>query len=143
MARKPATATRLRDLMAECSTQLASQEREILAKSGLCQSDLAILLRLSKRDATPVNQLAPKVGLTSGSMTTAVQRLKKAGFVTSVRQEKDKRVVLVAATPAGVDAARSAAKKREALLAPYFACLSERENQIFEALLKKIRKASK
>lgn len=143
MARNTASATRLRDLMAECHSLLGAHERKLLAKSGLCSSDLAILLRLGKKGPAPVNQLAIKVGLTSGSMTTAVQRLKKSGFVTTSRKESDKRVVLVAATSSGTAASKAAVKDREALLAPSFNSLSERENQILAALLKKVRKAAK
>lgn len=143
MARNSASGTRLRDLLAECHSFLAARERDLLVEKGLCQSDLAALLRLSKKGPAPVNRLAEKVGLTSGSMTSAVQRMEKAGFVTRTRQEKDKRVVLVEITGTGASVAKAAIKKREALLDPHFDSLSSRERQIMEGLLKKVRKSAK
>ena len=62
---------RLRRAIVRAEQSLSEIDREILP-DGLCESDLAILERLARKGARPVNGLARQVGLTSGSMTSAV-----------------------------------------------------------------------
>lgn len=130
-----------RDLIAETESLLAARERALLTPYKLCPSDLAILQRLDKKGSKPVNQIGPKVGLTSGSMTTAVQRLRKREMITTRRDEKDGRKVWVEITKAGRQTLRRVTAEREQQFAPLFASLNDREGKVFVALLKKIRKA--
>ena len=132
-----------RTLIAETESFLVAQERALLASHKLCPSDLAILSRLQKKGPSPVNQIAPKVGLTSGSMTSAVQRLRKRELITTQRDDKDGRKVRVHITKDGKQALRQLTSDREKLFAPTFATLTNRESQLLAALLKKVRKASR
>ena len=74
---------RLRRAIVRAEQSLSEIDREILP-DGLCESDLAILERLARKGARPVNGLARQVGLTSGSMTSAVKRLHRRGLVVVV-----------------------------------------------------------
>ena len=132
-----------RDLLAEVESLLATQERALLSSHKLCASDLNILQRLLKKGSKPVNQLAPKVGLTSGSMTSAVQRLRKRELITTHRDEKDGRKVCVQISKTGKQTLRQISNERDALFAPMMGTLSDREGKVLIALLKKIRKVSR
>ena len=88
---------RLRRTIVRAEQALREIDRTILP-DGLCESDLAILERLARKGARPVNGLARQVGLTSGSMTSAVKRLHRRGLVETRRDLEDKRVVWVSVT---------------------------------------------
>ena len=143
MKKKDSAALQTRALIAETETLLASQERALLLSHKLCASDLAILSRLQKKGSEPVNQIAPKVGLTSGSMTSAVQRLRKREFIITKRDQKDGRKVRVEITKAGKQVLRQLSSDREQIFAPLFTSLTNRESQLLTALLKKVRKTSR
>lgn len=136
-------ALQARNLIAETESLLAARERTLLATHRLCSSDLAILERLAKKGPKPVNQIAPKVGLTSGSMTTAVQRLKRRQFVTTTRDKKDARKVRVVITPDGQAILETLTTARAAIFTPILHSLNNREGKVLSALLKKLRKASR
>ena len=88
---------RLRRAIVRAEQSLSEIDREILP-DGLCESDVAILERLARKGARPVNGLSRQVGLTSGSMTSAVKRLHRRGLVETRRDLDDKRVVWVSVT---------------------------------------------
>jgi len=64
-------------------------------------SDFALLEALFSKGALPVNLLGRKLFLTSGSITTAVDRAQRRGWVRRSADPADKRVALVELTPAG------------------------------------------
>ena len=70
-------------------------DQSIAAQGFASLSAYAVLEVLLHKGALPVNAIGEKVLLTSGSMTTAVQRLEKKGLVRRERSEGDARVVLV------------------------------------------------
>src|SRR3954465_3367190 len=72
-----------------------------LAKSGLGDSDFAVLEVLLHKGPLPVNVIGPKVNLTPGSISVAVDRLLAKGLVSRVECSEDRRVRLVDLTPRG------------------------------------------
>lgn len=74
---------------------------ESIAHTGLGASDFAILEALLHKGPLPVNALGRKLLLTSGSTTTAVDRLEARGLVRRTGDEADRRVRLVELTAAG------------------------------------------
>jgi len=72
-----------------------------LRDSGLSDSDFQILEALLHKGPLPVNVLGPKVFLTPGSISVAVDRLHGRGLVTRVESETDRRVRIVDLTPKG------------------------------------------
>lgn len=143
MKAKDSEALQTRDLIAETESLLAKHERTLLAVHHLCTSDFHILSRLERKGPKSVNQIAPKVGLTSGSMTSAIQRLKKRKFVETCKDKKDGRKVRVQITPNGQQILTQLAAERQKKIAPLMVSLSNRESKVLTALLKKIRKASR
>ncbi|HTV09176.1 MAG TPA: MarR family winged helix-turn-helix transcriptional regulator [Candidatus Aquilonibacter sp.] len=72
-----------------------------LKDSGLGESEFRILEALLHKGPMPVNTIGPKVFLTPGSISVAVDRLLKRGLVTRTNSSDDRRVRVVDLTPAG------------------------------------------
>lgn len=134
---------RLRRAVGKADQALADLDRQILAPEGLCASDLSILERLARRGASAVNDLGRRIGLTSGSITTAVQRLKSRHLVLTERSVGDKRVVSVSVTPAGEALARRLTATRAEAFQAVFCELGSRERDLLQTLLKRVRKSAK
>ena len=130
---------RLRRTIVRAEQALSEIDRSILPK-GLCESDLSILERLERKGARPVNGLARQVGLTSGSMTSAVQRLRRRGLVETRRDLEDKRVVWVSVTSEAEKIVESFSQLRGEVLEEVFRKWSERERSVLINLLRRVRK---
>jgi MarR family 2-MHQ and catechol resistance regulon transcriptional repressor len=133
---------RMRRAVGRAEQALADLDRFLLGPDGICASDLSILERLSRKGAQPVNDLGRRIGLTSGSITTAVQRLRKRALVETQRGEKDRRVVTVSISPEGKDLAARLSKQRSKALETVFQSYSSREQELLQSLLKRVRKAT-
>jgi MarR family transcriptional regulator, 2-MHQ and catechol-resistance regulon repressor len=69
--------------------------------SGLGDSDFRVLEVLLHKGPLPVNAIGPKVFLTTGSISTAIDRLYEKGLVSRVDCKSDRRVRLVELTAKG------------------------------------------
>jgi len=69
--------------------------------SGLGDSDFRVLEVLLHKGPLPVNVIGPKVFLTPGSISIAVDRLYEKGLVSRFDSEADRRVRVVDLTPKG------------------------------------------
>ena len=65
---------------------------------GLNRTDMRCVDAIEREGPLTAGQLAEATGLTSGAMTTALDRLERAGFVQRVRDAEDRRRVLVKLT---------------------------------------------
>ena len=72
-----------------------------LKDSGLGDSEFRILEALLHKGPMPVNTIGPKVFLTPGSISVAVDRLLKRGLVTRTNSSEDRRVRVVDLTASG------------------------------------------
>lgn len=72
-----------------------------IAGTGMCFTDFAILEILLHKGPLPVNTLAMRIGLTSGSGTTAIDRLEKRGLVERRPAADDRRTRVVHLTADG------------------------------------------
>ena len=70
---------------------------------GLGDSDFRVLEALLHKGPLPVNTIGPKVFLTPGSISIAVDRLYEKGLVTRMESGTDRRVRVVDLTPKGRD----------------------------------------
>jgi MarR family 2-MHQ and catechol resistance regulon transcriptional repressor len=102
-------------------------------------SDFAVLEVLLNKGPLPVNTIGAKVLLTSGSITSAVQRLEKQELVTRIKDEKDARVVVVHLTKKGRNQIEQAFAQHADDLDEVFEGLSKEERLQFSKLMKKIR----
>jgi MarR family 2-MHQ and catechol resistance regulon transcriptional repressor len=72
-----------------------------LSEEGLGESDFRVLEVLLHKGPMPVNAIGPKVYLNPGSVSVAVDRLYKKGFVSRVECSEDRRVRTVSLSEEG------------------------------------------
>lgn len=114
-------------------------QQSISALGFTSLSDFAVLEVLLHQGPLPVNTIGEKVLLTSGSMTSAVQRLEKQGQVVRVKSEADARVVEVHLTPEGRQKIEGAFTAHAKALDELFGVLDKEEKAHFMKTLKKLR----
>ena len=121
---------------------MRDDHQSIAAQGFATLSDYAVLEVLLHKGALPVNAIGEKVLLTSGSMTTAVQRLEKKGLVVRERSEGDARVVLVHLTNEGMSLIQEAFTVHAEDLDELFIEFSEDERIQFAGLMRKLAQRS-
>jgi MarR family 2-MHQ and catechol resistance regulon transcriptional repressor len=109
-----------------------------LQGTGLGESDFRVLEILLHKGAQPVNVIGPKVNLTPGSISVAVDRLHGRGLVSRVEDPGDRRVRIVDLTPAGRELIVPVFRRRAAVLEEVFAVLRPGERVQLERLLKAV-----
>jgi MarR family 2-MHQ and catechol resistance regulon transcriptional repressor len=111
-----------------------------LQETGIDDTDFRILEALLNKGPLPVNTIGPKVFLTPGSISTAVDRLFERGLVNRVESPEDRRVRVVSLTPKGKNLIAPIFRKHAAEIANVFADASPKELRTLETILKKIGK---
>ena len=111
-----------------------------LLAEGLGESDFRVLEVLLHKGPMPVNAIGPKVYLNPGSVSVAVDRLYKKGFVSRVESASDRRVRTVALTENGKKMFLPLFRRHTALIKDAFQDVSPEELQQLEGVLKKIGK---
>jgi MarR family transcriptional regulator, 2-MHQ and catechol-resistance regulon repressor len=111
-----------------------------LAEEGLGESDFRVLEVLLHKGPMPVNAIGPKVYLNPGSVSVAVDRLYKKGFVSRVESVRDRRVRTVALTEKGKKMFLPLFRRHTALIKRAFEDVSPEELQQLEGVLKKVGK---
>jgi MarR family 2-MHQ and catechol resistance regulon transcriptional repressor len=109
-----------------------------LEESGLGVSDFAVLEVLLHKGPLPVNVIGPKVNLTPGSISVAVDRLVAKGLVSRAECSEDRRIRIVALTPRGKSVITPIFRAHVATMERVFAGLSADELRQLEGLLKRI-----
>src|SRR5438270_3486313 len=117
---------------------LARLATRSIESSEVGLSDFAVLEMLLHKGPQPVNEIGRRVELTSGAITTAVDRLESRGLVAREAHPSDRRTRIVRLTAAGEEqAARIFASHKRAMdLAS--SGLSKTERATLIELLKKL-----
>lgn len=105
---------------------------------GLCLSDFGVLEVLLHKGATPVNTIGSRVRLTSGSITTAVDRLERKGLVERRNDPEDRRARVVHLTAQGRKLIECAFTDHAAAMEQATSGLTRTERAQAAALLKKL-----
>jgi len=111
-----------------------------LQETGIDDTDFRILEALLNKGPLPVNTIGPKVYLTPGSISTAVDRLLDRGLVRRVESPEDRRVRIVSLTAKGKDLIAPIFRKHAAEIRKVFADASPKELRALATTLKKIGK---
>jgi MarR family 2-MHQ and catechol resistance regulon transcriptional repressor len=111
-----------------------------LEETGIDDTDFRILEVLLNKGPLPVNTIGPKVYLTPGSISTAVERLVERGLVSRVESPEDRRIRVVSLTPKGKKLIAPIFRKHAAEIRKVFADASPKELRALETTLKKIGK---
>ena len=105
---------------------------------GFCASDFGILECLLHKGALPVSAVGRKILLTSGSITSAIDRLEKKKLVARAFDKNDRRARIVDLTPAGRKLIEKAFAEHEKEIEKAVAVLNKTERRTLAGLLKKL-----
>ena len=109
-----------------------------LKEAGIDDTDFRILEALLNKGPLPVNTIGPKVYLTPGSISVAIDRLLDRGLVSRVESLEDRRVRIVSLTTTGQALIAPVYRKHVAEIEKVFADASAKEVRNLETILKKI-----
>ena len=113
---------------------------ESISRTKLGDSDFRVLEVLLHKGSLPVNTIGPKVWLTPGSISVAVDRLVKRGLVSRKDHPDDRRVRQVELTPKGRALISQGFGEHAAAMENVAAVLSKNERLTLLRLLKKLGK---
>ncbi|HZQ16479.1 MAG TPA: MarR family transcriptional regulator [Gaiellaceae bacterium] len=128
------------DRIAGISRRIKRALESTLAERGLTHQEWQVLgkLRLSEGHRSSPGDLAAKLELSSGAMTTRLDNLEKAGLVRRAPDPSDRRGVLVELTPEGKDAYDSTVDIQARKEAFFASALTRDELKRLNALLRKL-----
>ncbi len=89
------------DTLWKAHRNLLARAEKSYSHIGLCESDFKVLIILLKDGPKPVNTLGNEVELTTGSITTAIDRLEAKWLVMRKHHPTDRRVRVVELTAKG------------------------------------------
>src|SRR5436190_15583343 len=101
-------------------------------------SDFAVMEMLLHKGPQPVNEIGRRVELTSGAITTAVDRLESRGLVRREAHPSDRRARIVRLTAAGEEQAAEIFARHKAAMDLAASGLSKTERATLIVLLKKL-----
>jgi MarR family 2-MHQ and catechol resistance regulon transcriptional repressor len=119
---------------------IAKYAIEGIRDSGLGDSDFRVLEVLLHKGPLPVNTIGPTVNLTPGSISVAVDRLRRKGLVSRIESVDDRRVRIVELTKKGRDLIVPVFQKHSATMKMVFSRLTPQELRELEATLKRVGK---
>jgi MarR family 2-MHQ and catechol resistance regulon transcriptional repressor len=118
-----------------------AEESLNLSQTGLGNSDFRVLEVLLHKGPLPVNTIGPKVWLTPGSISVAVDRLEKKALVRRNNTD-DRRVRLVELTAKGRALIARISREHAAAMEKAAGVLSTEERLMLLRLLKKLGKGA-
>jgi MarR family transcriptional regulator, 2-MHQ and catechol-resistance regulon repressor len=113
---------------------------ESISRTELGDSDFRVLEALLHKGPLPVNTVGPKVWLTPGSISVAVDRLVKKGLVSRKNHPGDRRVRQVELTAKGKALIRRGFREHATAMEAVLSVLSKNERLTLLRLLKKLGK---
>jgi MarR family transcriptional regulator, 2-MHQ and catechol-resistance regulon repressor len=108
-----------------------------IESSEVCLSDFAVMEMLLHKGPQPVNEIGRRIELTSGAITTAVDRLESRGLVAREAHPSDRRARVVRLTATGVEQAAKVFAGHKAAMDVAASGLSKTERATLIKLLKK------
>jgi MarR family 2-MHQ and catechol resistance regulon transcriptional repressor len=117
---------------------LARHAARSIEPSGLGQSDFAVLEVLLNKGPQKVNDIGRRVDLTSGAITTAIDRLERRGLVVRELDDADRRSRVVRLTPSGRAHIGGIFEQHAAALEVASSGLTKTERKSLIELLKKL-----
>ena len=117
---------------------LERHARRSIEALEMCLSDFAILEALLHKGPQSVKELGRRIDLTSGSMTTAIDRLETRGLVTRADHATDRRAWVIHLTPEGKTLIAKVFAGHEDAMARAMRGVSKAERATLTDLLKRL-----
>ncbi len=125
-------------LLWKASKAVEAHARRSVNTTGLCLSDFGVLEALLHKGPLPISILGTKVLLSSGSMTAAVDRLERSGFVERAASSTDRRARIVHLTEKGSKLILRVFAEHERDMERVFSRLDKPERNALVNLLRKL-----
>lgn len=125
-------------VLSRAASAVGTHANHHIESFGFCASDFGILECLLHKGALPVNVIGRKILLTSGSITSAIDRLEKKGLVARAFDPEDRRTRLVDLTGDGRALIVRAFAEHEIEIERAVAILSASERAALVGLLRKL-----
>jgi MarR family transcriptional regulator, 2-MHQ and catechol-resistance regulon repressor len=109
-----------------------------IESSDIGLSDFAVMEMLLHKGPQPVNEIGRRIELTSGAITTAVDRLESRGLVTREAHENDRRARIVRLTTRGKEQAVKVFAGHKTAMDLAASGLSKAERAMLIQLLRKL-----
>jgi MarR family 2-MHQ and catechol resistance regulon transcriptional repressor len=109
-----------------------------IKSSDVGLSDFGVMEMLLHKGPQPVNEIGRRIGLTSGAITSAVDRLESCGWVTRGAHPSDRRARVVQLTAQGRAQAVKVFAVHKAAMDSAASALSKSERAMLIQLLKKL-----
>jgi MarR family 2-MHQ and catechol resistance regulon transcriptional repressor len=145
MSRTPRTNPRSRQpaihawlILMKAHRTLARHAKQSIEAAEMCFSDFAILEALLHKGPQTVSELGHRIDLTSGSMTTAVDRLEERKLVSRADHPTDRRTWVIHLTPEGEVLIRKVFGRHVKAIEQAMTGLSKTEMATLTTLLKRL-----
>jgi MarR family 2-MHQ and catechol resistance regulon transcriptional repressor len=132
------TGTHIRLVLGRAAKAIERVDRDSIAYAGLNLSDFSILEALLHKGPLPINTIGEKVLLTSGSMTTAANRLEEKGLIKRIQDPSDGRCFYLHLNKSGRRLIADVFDRHSQNLEKIAAVLNSEERSELVRLLKKI-----
>ena len=132
-------APRLAIVLARCWRAVGQVAEESVREAGMCLTDFVALEALLHKGPLTITEIQEKVGLASGSMTAAVDRLEEKGFIRRKPSSGDRRAKLLELTPKGRQTVKRVFSHHAAMLESAMKVLNHAEKSQASCALEKIR----
>src|SRR5438309_3910297 len=133
-----ASGTHLWLVMMKAHRALQRLATRSIESSEVGLSDFAVMEMLLHKGPQPVNEVGRRIELTSGAITTAVDRLESRGLVTREAHPSDRRARIVRLTAAGKENAARVFAGHKAAMESAASGRSKTERATLIELLKKL-----
>ena len=105
----------------------------------ISNNDMHIIAAVGRDEARNMSSVAKSLNITVGTLTIAVNNLVKKGYITRVRSEKDRRVVLISLTGKGRRAYDHHERFRREMIQATLSGLSENETRVLVTALTNLK----
>lgn len=125
----------LLEALIRSTSRILSGVSQLLREYSLCTTEFAVLEAIHALGPQPIQKVAERVLVTSGSMTHTVDQMIAKGLIVRVRCTRDARRFYLHLTPEGSRVIEAALPKHNAYIAEIFAPLSaEEKTSVTQAL---------
>lgn len=121
---------------------LVARAQASIRRVDLCDSDFRVLEALLHKGPLPVNIIGHKVDLTTGSITSAVDRLEEKSLVVRKNHGEDRRIRVVELTAKGRQLIQKAYEQHRHDMEQAVQGLPRKDRRLLVDLLKRLGKAS-
>jgi MarR family 2-MHQ and catechol resistance regulon transcriptional repressor len=125
--------------MSRSHNALFSKIQKNIESFGLNPSEFGVLELLYHKGDQPVQKVAEKILVTSGTITYVIKKLEKKGLVERKRCEEDKRIYYVTLKSKGQQLMEEIFPKHEAFLDKLFSTIKQEDRELLINLLFKLK----